>query len=351
MKDEIRQLTELPKLPTTYHMTGEPVNLFASQPGAGRTTSGTERIAAPVDVAVVIVSWNVRDHLSNCLQSLCSEFHLSRLRGQIWVVDNASTDGTVALVEDLFPQVRIIANQTNAGFGAANNQGMCAASVYSPRYYFFLNPDTVVRPNALGKLVKCLDDRPNAGMAGARLIYSDGRFQHSAFAFPGLKQLIFDLYPMPHRLYESRLNGRYPRRFYRPNRPPFPVDHPLGATILVRANVAESTHGFDESFHMYCEEIDWSWRVRQAGWEIYAVPAAEIIHYGGESTRQTPARSLVNLWQSRAQLYRKHHGRFRLALASWLVRGRMKRKAAKTADPDLKAAYEQIVTIWESVTK
>jgi GT2 family glycosyltransferase len=266
-------------------------------------------------------------------------------------VDNASTDGTVALLADLFPQVQVIINQTNIGFGPANNQGMRAASVSSPRYYFFLNPDTLVRRNALGRLVKCLDDRPNAGMAGAKLIFGDGRFQHSAFAFPGLKQLLFDLYPLPPRLYESWLNGRYPRRYYHPGRPPFVIDHPLGATMLVRADVAESTHGFDESFHMYCEEIDWSWRVRQAGWEIYAVPAAEIVHYGGESTRQTPARSLINLWQSRAQLYRKHHGRVRLALASWLVRTRMKRKAAKATDPDLKAAYEQIVTIWETASK
>jgi GT2 family glycosyltransferase len=121
--------------------------------------------------------------------------------------------------------------------------------------------------------------------------------------------------------------------------------------MLVRANVAESTQGFDESFHMYCEEIDWSWRVRQAGWEIYAVPGAEIVHYGGESTKQIAARSLVNLWQSRAQLYRKHHSPLRLAVASWLVRGRMKRQAAKATDPALKTAYEQIVAIWEAVGK
>ena len=124
----------------------------------------------------------------------------------------------------------------------------------------------------LEELAACLDKRPKAGIAGARLIYGDGRFQHSAFYFPGLGQLMFDLMPMPSRLYESRLNGRYPRRLYQPRRKPFHVDHPLGATMMVRADVAESTHGFDESFHMYCEEIDWSWRVREAGWEIYTVP-------------------------------------------------------------------------------
>jgi GT2 family glycosyltransferase len=308
-------------------------------------------VTEPLDVAIIIVSWNVRDVLSDCLRSLGNELDRSRLHGQVWVVDNASTDGTVALLADLFPQVQVIVNQHNVGFGAGNNQGMRAAAAHHPRYYFFLNPDTLIRPSALDKLVKCLDDRPKAGMAGARLVYGDGRFQHSAFAFPGLKQLIFDLYPLPPRLYESWLNGRYPRRYYRPTHPPFAVDHPLGATMLVRADVAESTQGFDESFHMYCEEIDWSWRVRQAGWEIFTVPAAEIVHYGGESTRQIPARSLINLWQSRARLYRKHHSGLRLSLASWLVRRRMKRHANKTADPDLKAAYEQIINIWASIKK
>ncbi|MCL4805387.1 MAG: glycosyltransferase family 2 protein [Anaerolineae bacterium] len=299
-----------------------------------------------IDVAIIIVSWNVRNYLSDCLRSVAADLRVSRLRGEVWVVDNASTDGTVALLEDLFPQVNVIANQTNAGFGAANNQGLRAAAARHPRYYFFLNPDTLVRPGAIGRLVKCLDERPKGGMAGARLIYGDGRFQHSGFSFPGLGQLIFDLYNMPARLYESRLNGRYPRRYYRNDRSPFPIDHPLGASMLVRADVAESTQGFDESFHMYCEEIDWSWRVRESGWEIYAVPAAEIVHFSGESTKQIPAQSMINLWESRARLYHKHHGRLRRTLASWLVHSRMSNRARRAQDPNMKAAYEHIAAVW-----
>ncbi len=114
----------------------------------------------------------------------------------MWVVDNRSTDGTPELVADLFPQVNLIVNDSNPGFGAANNQGMQAAA-YQPRYYFLLNPDTVVRPGALKNLTNFLDTTPQAGMAGARLVYGDGRFQHSAFAFPGLSQLVFDLFPLP----------------------------------------------------------------------------------------------------------------------------------------------------------
>ena len=105
-----------------------------------------------IDVAVIIVSWNVRNYLADCLRSVAADLRVSRLNGEVWVVDNASTDGTVALLADLFPQVHVIVNQENLGFGAANNQGMRAASARQPRYYFFLNPDTLVRPGAIGNL-------------------------------------------------------------------------------------------------------------------------------------------------------------------------------------------------------
>ena len=301
-----------------------------------------------LDVAVIIVSWNVRDYLVDCLRSLHKEIGRSGLRVATWVVDNASTDGTVEVLEDLFPQIHLIANEANKGFGAANNQGMQAAVAYEPRYFFLLNPDTLLRPGALGHLVRALEERPNGGMAGARLVYRDGRLQHSAFHFPGIGQLLFDLFPMPARLYESRLNGRYPHHYFRADHKPFAIDHPLGATMLVRASVAQATGGFDESYHMYCEEIDWSWRIREGGWDIYLVPAAEIVHFGGESTRQVPAQSLVNLWRSRAQLYATHHGRWRKALAGKLVRFAMRRKAKRTNDPEMKRAYEEVVAIWSS---
>ncbi len=299
-----------------------------------------------LDVAIIIVSWNVRDYLVDCLRSVHKEIVRTRLRAEVWVVDNNSTDGTVELLQSLFPQIHLIANDHNVGFGAANNQGMADAAPLEPRYYFLLNPDTMLRQGALSHLVQCLDERPNAGMAGARLVYRDGRFQHSAFYFPGITQLTFDLFPMPSRLYDSRLNGRYSRQLFRPNHKPFTIDHPLGASMMVRASVATATGGFDENYHMYCEEIDWSWRIREGGWDIYAVPAAEIVHFGGESTKQVPAQSIINLWRSRAQLYASHHGRWRKALATRLVKMGMRQKAAKTTDPHLKQAYEEVIHIW-----
>lgn len=302
-----------------------------------------------IDVAIIIVSWNVRDYLVQCLRSVFADLQRSRLHGEVWVVDNASTDGTPDLVRSLFPNVHLIVNPNNPGFGAANNQGMAEARPLGPRYYFLLNPDTKLQSGALLALINALEERPDAGMAGARLVYGDGRFQHSAFYFPGLRQLAFDLFPMPARFYESRWNGRYPQAWQARDAEPFAIDHPLGATMMVRADVAEATHGFDESFHMYCEEIDWSWRIQAAGWRIYAVPSAEIVHYGGESTRQIPAQSMINLWQSRAQLYKEMYGRFRLFFARKMVQMAMRRRARQASDPQMKQAYETIIHIWRTI--
>lgn len=299
-----------------------------------------------LDLAVIIVSWNVRSFLTDCLASLHAELACSGLAGAVWVVDNGSTDGSLALLRRHFPQVHLIANEENAGFGAANNQGMAAAAVDSPRYFLLLNPDTVIKPGALTALVACLDERPAAGMAGAHLLYGDGRLQHSAFKFPGLVQLAYDLFPLPARWYESGWNGRYPARLYRSGRPPFAVDCILGAAMLVRRDVAQATGGFDTAFHLYSEEIDWCWRIRAAGWEIYSVPSAEIVHYAGESTRQVQARAIVNLWQSRAQLYARHHHPGRQAVAAWLVRLGLACKAKGAAEPALQEAYRRAAAAW-----
>ena len=304
-----------------------------------------------LDLAVIIVSWNVRDYLADSLRSVYTDLDRCDLRGEVWVVDNNSTDGTQELLGDVFTNTHLIVNEDNPGFGAANNQGMWAAASddhQGPRYFLLLNPDTLVRPGALGHLVECMDALPDVGLAGARLVYADGRFQQSAFRFPGLAQLTFDLYPLPARLYESRLNGRYPRRRSKPDASPFAVDHTLGAAMMVRRDVAEATGGFDESFHMYCEEIDWCWRIRSAGWAIYSVPKAEIVHFGGVSTRQIPAQSVVNLWRSRAYLYRRHHGRLKFALARRLVNAGMKRKAARAGSQDLRTAYREAAAIWQN---
>jgi GT2 family glycosyltransferase len=283
-----------------------------------------------MDLSVIIVSWNVKGLLAECLASVYDALGRSHLACEILVVDNASSDGSPEMVRERFPQVLLLANAENKGFAAANNQAMAQAQ---GRLVLLLNPDTVVRRDALDILVRFMDETPTAGMAGPRLVYPDGRFQHAAFRFPTLAQAFFDFFPMHYRLLESPLNGRYSRSLYTAGRP-FVIDHPLGACMMVRRQAIDEVGGMDEGFFMYCEEIDWAMRLKRAGWEIYCVPAAEVVHYAGQSTQQFREEMFVALWRSRFRLYAKHYGRFDnwmlrrvVRLGLWQERRRVRRQA------------------------
>ncbi len=269
-----------------------------------------------MDLAIITVSYNTRDLLAGCIQSAFAGLERSGLAGEIWVVDNASTDGSAEMVCQRFPTVHLIAHDENVGFAAGNNLALREMG-FGPldqrdqksfsRHVLFLNPDTRVVDDALGAMVRFLDATPRIGAAGARLVHGDGSFQHSAFAFPGLVQIFLDFFPLHQRLLDSRLNGRYPRRRYEAGKP-FAVDHPLGAALMIRAETLDQVGGFDERFFMYCEEIDLCRRIKAAGWEIYCVPQAAIVHLVAQSTRQFRDRMFVALWRSRFLMFEKHEG-------------------------------------------
>jgi N-acetylglucosaminyl-diphospho-decaprenol L-rhamnosyltransferase len=321
------------------------------------------------DLGIIIVNWNVRDLLTECLDSVTGSLSTrhSPLSTEILVVDNASTDGSADMVRDRFPQVRLITSEANLGFAGGNNAGLRAWGLGSPtsdfrpptfdfqppRYILLLNPDTVAHGDALGTMVDFMDATPKAGICGARLIYGDGSFQHSAFGFPGLWQIALDAPGVNPRLLDSRLNGRYSRKLYAGGQP-FEVDHPLGASMLVRLEAIRRVGLMDEGFHMYCEEIDWAWRIKKAGWEIFCVPQAEIIHYGGQSTRQVKPEMIVALWTSRLRLYRKHYPAWKLTAARWLVcrkmRAELRRVDASLAHGELdKAAHSAVARAYQQV--
>jgi len=265
-----------------------------------------------MDLSIVIVSWNVRELLTGCLASVFDSLDGSGIEHEVLVVDNASADGSPEAVAERFPQARLIANAENCGFAAANNQ---ALQLTQGRLVALLNPDTVVLDNALGMLLEFMLQKPAAGMCVPRLVYADGSFQHSAFRFPSLAQVLFDFFPFHSRLQESRLNGRYPHALYRAGRP-FCIDHPLGACMVVTREVVAQVGGLDERFFMYCEEVDWAMRIKRACWQVYCVPAAEVVHYGAQSTRQFRYEMFVALWRSRFRLFAKHYGR----AYNWAVR-------------------------------
>ena len=279
-----------------------------------------------------MVTWNVRELALDALRTLFADLAGSGLAAAVWVVDNASTDGTAEAVGRAFPGVRLAASGENLGFAGGNNLALRAlgydrTDASAPPAAFLLNPDTLTHPGAVRALYDALMTLPRAGLVGARLTYGDGSFQHSAFGFPGLGQLIVELLPVPGRLHESWLNGRYPRARYASGAP-FPVEHTLGATMMVRREAVQQIGLLDERFYMYCEEIDWQMRMRAAGWSIYCVPTAHITHLGGASTGQARAESLVNLWRSRLRLYEKHYSRPKVALARFVIRVGMRRQMA-----------------------
>jgi N-acetylglucosaminyl-diphospho-decaprenol L-rhamnosyltransferase len=253
-------------------------------------------------VTVVIVSYNTMALLRDCLASLRNCI----LPLHTIVVDNASHDGSPAMVAAEFPEVELLALDQNVGFAAGNN---IALSRPLCPLVLLLNPDTVVLPGAIEAMVAFLAAHPRVGMVGPRLRNPDGSLQAAAFRFPTLSMTALDLFPpgevLPGRLYNSWWHGRYPQEAV--GAAAFPIDHPLGACMLVRREVLEQVGPFDEGYFMYAEEVEWCWRIRRAGWAIWQEPAAEVVHVGGASTRQFRARMLVALYRSRLRFFRQNY--------------------------------------------
>ncbi len=299
-----------------------------------------------LELAVVIVNWNVRDLLIPCLESVYDALRTANLRSTVWVVDNASDDGSAEAVATHFPTTRLIASPVNLGFAGGNNLALRAMGFEvavptdsaplianrtagpPPSYVLFLNPDTLVHANAPVEMLRFMKQTPHAGVCGPALVYGDGRFQHSAYRFPSLTQLLLDFWPLNWRLTESALNGRYPRRLYEKGEP-FLIDHPLGAAMLVRQAAIAATKGFDLDYRMYVEEIDWCMRMRHAGWKAYCVPRARVTHFAGQSTRQVRPQMIVALWKSRYLLFQKHYSRPYRRVAQVLIRAGMRTRIAQ----------------------
>lgn len=283
------------------------------------------------DLAIIIVTWNVRDLVLDALRTLYADLAQSKLDAQVIVVDSASSDDTVTAIAETFPEAHVIASEENLGFGGANNLGMRSLGFGNPeakdlpRAVYLLNPDTLTQTGATQTLFEALFADENNGVVGARLTYGDGSFQHSSFQFPGLRQLWVEFFPTPGRLIDHPFNGRYPRNLY-DHQKPFEVDFMLGATVMLKREVIQETGMFDPQFFMYAEEVDWQWRIHDAGWRILCVPEAHVIHLAGQSTAQAKPRSIINLWQSRLLLYEKHYPAWKLALAKRMVAIGMERK-------------------------
>lgn len=253
-------------------------------------------------LSIVIVSWNTRDLLVECLDSVESSLGDWLPQGLVetFVVDNASRDDSVAAVKAKFPWVTLIENVNNVGFAAANNQALLACTGET---VLLLNPDTRVLGDALRLLVRFLDEHPDAGAVGPRLLNADGSLQTSCYPAPTLGREMSRMF----HLDAVRPVGIYRMEEWSTTTPRV-VDVIQGACLLLRRSIIEAVGVLDESYFMYSEEVDLCMRVQRAQWKLYWVPEAEVVHYGGQSSRQVATPMFLQLYQSKVLLFRKYHG-------------------------------------------
>jgi len=263
------------------------------------------------DLGIVIVNWNTCEFLRRCLETvLASEGDLTF---RTVVVDNASDDGSVAMVERLFPQVELIANGENLGYPHGNNIGLhhlgyravgdIAAS--APRYALLLNPDTELPPTALAEMVQFMDTRPDIGVAGPKLLLTDGSLDKACRrGFPTPMVSFYHYSGLAKLFPRNRRFGRYNMTFADEDED-LEVDSVVGAYMQVRKSVIEQVGLLDESFFMYGEDLDWSYRVKQAGYKVWYHPAVIVRHVKRAASRKNP-KAQFEFWRAMLIFYRKH---------------------------------------------
>lgn len=255
------------------------------------------------DVTIVIVNWNTREILRDCLRSVYQNAGL--LDFDVIVVDNASSDGSVEMIQTEFDKVQLIANSDNRGFATANNQGIAVAT---GRYVLLLNSDTIVLDGALVKSVAFADAHPDAAVVGCRVLNRDLSMQPTCFMYPSVLNLAIAV-PYLNRLFpRNRVFGREAMTWW--DRDDVrDVEVVTGCFMLVRREALDRVGPMDADYFMYGEETDWCWRFRRAGWRLMFTPSGEIIHLGGQSTAQVKPRMLLQLRSGVLLFFRKQRSR------------------------------------------
>jgi GT2 family glycosyltransferase len=255
-----------------------------------------------MDVSFVIVSWNAKDYLRKCLRSLADA--CARLEHEVIVVDNGSSDGSPEMVEAEFPEVRLIRNAHNAGFAAANNQGLAIAR---GRYLALVNSDVELFPDTMERLIAFMEAHPDVGLLGPKVLNADRTIQPSCRTFPSLRSWLFRTLALDTAFPRSRLFGEHFMTHWSRDEVR-DVDVLSGCFWLIRRSAYEQVGGLDTRFFMYAEDMDLCRRYRQAGWRTTFCPEGQIIHYGGASSGNAPVRFWIEMQRANLQYWKKHHG-------------------------------------------
>ena len=252
-----------------------------------------------VDLSVVIVNWNTRELVLQCLEFLYRT--TEGLPMEVFVVDNGSHDGSVEAIRNDFPGVILVENEENLGFARANNKALRRAR---GKYSLLLNTDTILQDGTVMALLKFMEETPKAAIGGAQLLNPDGSKQNSVDNFPTL---------WSEGLNKSLLRLVFPRRFPSKRRSlsrPIEVESVIGACAVVRKKAVEEVGFMDEDYFLFMEETDWCYRMRTKGWKVYLIPHAAAIHLQGSTAARVKARAKVEYYRSRYLFFQKHRGAF-----------------------------------------
>jgi GT2 family glycosyltransferase len=260
-----------------------------------------------MDISIIIVNWNTKDLLRKCIESVYKTIH--DVCYEVIVVDNASLDGSVSMLQKAYPQVIIIQNEENRGFGAANNQ---AIQIMNGKYALLLNSDTVLTENAIKELFVFLETHSEAAMVCGQLLNADGSKQNSIASLPTLLTLMTNM-PMLEYLFPKR----YPSKRYHYGEP-VEIDSGIGACLMVRKKAIDEVGMFDECYFFFFEETDWARQMKQAGWKVFHVPTANIYHLQGQSIGKN-IRSRIEFYRSRYQYFRKWGSRPYYVIVSTVI--------------------------------
>lgn len=253
-----------------------------------------------MDLSIIIVSWNVCGHLEKCIESIYA--NVRGLSFEVIVVDNASRDDSVAMVESRFPEVKLIKNERNAGFCRGNNQGL---EVYQGEFAVLLNPDTEVYDGAMDSMVAFLREHPDVGAVGPMLLSPEGLSMPNGTKFPTLRRELLGVTGLHEfRKAEYQLEGYGRDDFSKLAE----VDVVCGACLLTRRALIDQIGGLDEALFMYFEEVDFCLRARKAGWRVFYVPEARVYHHWMQSVKQDYIGATRRLFRSQYLYFRKHHG-------------------------------------------
>ncbi len=256
-----------------------------------------------MDVSIIIVNWNTKQLLEDCLRSIYKQ--TADLTYEVIVVDNASTDGSVEMVRKNFPQVKTIENSQNLGFARANNIGIRAGT---GRYICLINSDVTLLDGCIGRLAAFMDGHPAIGMAGPKILNSDGTIQHSCRHFPSIWNNFCQAVGLNHIFPKSAFFSHCIMDYWDHNSVRS-IDVLSGCFWTVRREALDKVGLLDEEFFIYGEDIDWCRRFHNAGWDIVFYPEAQAVHLGAASSANAPVKFYVEMQKADLQYWRKHHGR------------------------------------------